>query len=240
MPAASETVGIDGADPGRRAGDQNGLHLARMTTSFIICILNGIHYHHSQWCQVSGGADEGEQGEGAQHRMRIMEAAAKLFRQRGFEAVTVAEMMKAAGLTVGAFYGHFPSKEALIAASVGSALPKAPEPATQRQHSADFADGYLSVRHRNNLAGACLFSSRNRAARGWTDLRHEMTEAVRRRIEHLSVDAAGDRPEDQGSLSAIAAWSAMVGAMVLARLVNDDELSKEILAKTRAALPLIA
>ena len=63
----------------------------------------------------------------AQHRMRIMEAAAKLFRQRGFEAVTVAEIMKAAGLTVGAFYGHFPSKEALIAASVGSALPKAPE-----------------------------------------------------------------------------------------------------------------
>lgn len=176
----------------------------------------------------------------AQHRMRIMEAAAKLFRQRGFEAVTVAEIMKAAGLTVGAFYGHFPSKEALIAASVGSALPKAPESATQRQHSADFADGYLSVRHRNNLAGACLFSSLGtEAARGSTDLRHEMTEAVRRRIEHLSVDAAGDRPEDKRS-SAIAAWSAMVGAMVLARLVNDDELSKEILAKTRAALPLIA
>ena len=151
---------------------------------FIITILNGVKSQEVPM-KVS-------RAQVAQHRMRIMEAAAKLFRQRGFEAVTVAEIMKAAGLTVGAFYGHFPSKEALIAASVGSALPKAPESATQR-----------------------------------------------RRIEHLSVDAAGDRPEDKRS-SAIAAWSAMVGAMVLARLVNDDELSKEILAKTRAALPLIA
>jgi TetR/AcrR family transcriptional repressor of nem operon len=53
----------------------------------------------------------------------------------------------------------------------------------------------------------------------------------------ISVRVAGDTPEDKRS-SAIAAWSALVGAMVLARLVNEDELSKEILAKTRAALPL--
>jgi hypothetical protein len=52
-----------------------------------------------------------------------------------------------------------------------------------------------------------------------------------------SAAPTGDTPEEKRS-SAIAAWSAMVGAMVLARLVNNDELSKEILAKTRASLPL--
>jgi len=64
-----------------------------------------------------------------------------------------------------------------------------------------------------------------------------MTEAVRRRINHLSTEAEGGTA-DEKRRAAIAAWSAMVGAMVLARLVDDDRLSKEILKETRAALPL--
>ncbi len=64
-----------------------------------------------------------------------------------------------------------------------------------------------------------------------------MTEAIRRRIDHLSVEAEGDTT-DEKRRAAIGAWSAMVGAMVLARLVDDERLSKEILKKTRAALPL--
>ena len=59
----------------------------------------------------------------AEHRTRIMVAAARLFRQRGFDDVTVADVMKEAGLTHGAFYGHFPSKEALIAEAVGTRAP---------------------------------------------------------------------------------------------------------------------
>jgi TetR/AcrR family transcriptional repressor of nem operon len=64
-----------------------------------------------------------------------------------------------------------------------------------------------------------------------------MTEAARRRIDHLAAEAEGDTP-DEKRRAAIAAWSAMVGAMVLARLVDDDRFSKEILKETRAALPL--
>jgi len=62
-------------------------------------------------------------------------------------------------------------------------------------------------------------------------------ESVRRRIDHLSTDAAGKTPRLKRR-AAIAAWSAMVGAMVLARIVDDETLSKEILAETRASLPL--
>jgi TetR/AcrR family transcriptional regulator, transcriptional repressor for nem operon len=174
----------------------------------------------------------------AEHRTRILAAAARLFRLRGFDDVTVAEVMKDAGLTHGAFYGYFPSKEALIAEAVGEALPPAPDKTTPRRPAADYADGYLSVRHRDNRASSCLFSSLGtEAARGSADLRHSMTEAVRSRINHLGVEAEGDTPQ-QKRRAAIAAWSAMVGAMVLARLVDDEKLSKEILKETRASLPL--
>ena len=175
----------------------------------------------------------------AEHRIRILAAAARLFRQRGFDDVTVAEVMKDAGLTHGAFYGYFPSKEALIAEAIGQALTPAPDQAKPRRAAAEFADGYLSIRHRDNRPSSCLFSSLGtEAARGSVDLRHRMTEAVRSRINHLSVEAEGDRPKEKRR-AAIAAWSAMVGAMVLARLVDDETLSKEILSATRASLPLV-
>jgi TetR/AcrR family transcriptional regulator, transcriptional repressor for nem operon len=174
----------------------------------------------------------------ANHEKQILAAAARLFRQRGFNDVTVAEVMKEAGLTHGAFYGHFPSKEALIAEAVGKALPPAPDTAKPRRPAAEFADGYLSVKHRDNRANSCLFSSLGtEAARGSSDLRHRMTEAVRRRIDHLGAEAEGDTA-DEKRRAAIVAWSAMVGAMVLARLVDDEKLSKEILSETRASLPL--
>jgi TetR/AcrR family transcriptional regulator, transcriptional repressor for nem operon len=174
----------------------------------------------------------------AEHRRRILDAAGRLFRLRGFDDVTVADVMKEAGLTHGAFYGYFPSKEALIAEAIGQALPPPPDLASPRRPAADYADGYLSVRHRDNRAASCLFSSLGtEAARGSADLRHSMTEAIRSRINHLSAEADGDTPKAKRR-AGIAAWSAMVGAMVLARLVDDERLSKEILKETRASLPL--
>lgn len=174
----------------------------------------------------------------AENRTKILAAAARLFRLRGFEEVSVAEIMKDAGLTHGAFYGHFPSKEALIAEAVRHALPSAPDKAQPRRPAADFADGYLSVKHRDNRATSCLFSSLGmEAIRGSAELRHNMTEGFRRRINHLSVEAEGDKPAEKRR-AAIAAWSAMVGAVMLARLVDDEALSKEILTATRESLPL--
>ena len=173
----------------------------------------------------------------AAHRARILAAAARLFRLRGFEDVTVAEVMKEAGLTHGAFYGHFPSKEALIAEAIEWLLAPAPDGAGTPMRAAAYADGYLSARHRDDPASGCTFSSLGtEAARRSTDLRHVMTESTRRQIERFSAEAEGGAPREKRR-AAIAAWSAMVGAMVLARIVDDDRLSKEILAETRASLP---
>ena len=158
---------------------------------------------------------------------RILAIAARLFRQRGFDDVTVADVMRDAGLTHGAFYGYFPSKQALITAAVGQALPLVPDTVQPSRSAGEFADDYLSVKHRDNLANACLFSSLGtEAARGTADLRNLMTEAVRRRvITSFSAGAAGGTP-DEKRRAAIVSWSAMVGAMVLARLVDDDSLVK--------------
>ena len=174
----------------------------------------------------------------AENREQVLTAAARLFRLRGIGDVTVAEVMKEAGLTHGAFYGYFPSKEALVAEAFGRALPPAPDKADTHLSAGDYADRYLSVRHRDNRATSCLFSSLGtEAARGSADLRQSMTEAVRRRIDHLTADAKGSTPCERRR-SAIAAWSAMVGAMVIARIVDDAKLSKEILSETSASLPL--
>jgi TetR/AcrR family transcriptional repressor of nem operon len=58
----------------------------------------------------------------AENRRKILESAGKLFRAKGFDAVTVAEVMQAAGLTHGGFYGHFKSKDDLIAETLAEAL----------------------------------------------------------------------------------------------------------------------
>jgi TetR/AcrR family transcriptional repressor of nem operon len=173
----------------------------------------------------------------AAHRARILAAAARLFRQRGFEDVTVAEVMKEAGLTHGAFYGHFSSKEALIAGAIEWALARAPDVTGSSLRAAAYADGYLSARHRDDPASGCTFSSLGmEAARGSIDLRRVMTESTRRQIDRFSAEAEGGDAREKRR-AAIAAWSGMVGAMVLARIVDDDKLSKEILAETRASLP---
>src|SRR3954471_3253339 len=87
----------------------------------------------------------------AAHREKILDSAGKLFRAKGFEAVTVADVMQAAGLTHGGFYGHFKSKDDLIAETLAHAF----TPKESESDLAAFTKGYLSPRHRDDLAGGC-------------------------------------------------------------------------------------
>src|SRR5215471_16078045 len=89
---------------------------------------------------------------------RIVKEASRLFRERGFENVTVGEVMKAAGLTHGAFYAHFASKEELQAAAVAYGQKVSLE-RLQRSNvnksKGSYADQYLSRRHRDNPGDGC-------------------------------------------------------------------------------------
>jgi TetR/AcrR family transcriptional regulator, transcriptional repressor for nem operon len=174
----------------------------------------------------------------AENRRRILDAAAQLFRERGFENVTVAEVMSAAGLTHGGFYGHFDSKEALIDAAMGH------EPSARRSgrltldNPSRYADAYLSRHHRDNIAVSCPFSALGtEAARASAAVRHTMTESLRRQIEAIAPASQGNTPQERRQ-NAIATLSSMIGAMVLARIADDERLSDEVLAAARASLPL--
>jgi TetR/AcrR family transcriptional repressor of nem operon len=170
----------------------------------------------------------------AEHRQRILEAAARLFRERGFEGVTVAEIMKAAGLTHGAFYGHFGSKEDLIAQAFAFVLG---ETASREARSlTDYAATYLTAGHRDSPGKACLFATLGtEAVRASPEVRRAMTIAIRRQIESLSRTAPG-KTSAARRRAAIGSWSAMVGALILARLADDPALSDELLEETRAWL----
>ena len=94
----------------------------------------------------------------AQNRETILAEAGRLFREKGFDAVSIAEVMKAAGLTHGAFYGHFGSKDDLIAETVAHAT------CTGDDCSRGFADylaDYLSPKHRDGADAGCATAASN-------------------------------------------------------------------------------
>jgi TetR/AcrR family transcriptional regulator, transcriptional repressor for nem operon len=174
----------------------------------------------------------------AENRRRILDAAAQLFRERGFENVTVAEVMSAAGLTHGGFYGHFDSKEALIDAAMAHELPARRSGRSALENPSRYADGYLSRQHRDNISSGCPFSALGtEVARGSPAVKHTMTESLRRQIDAFTPASQGATAQERRR-NAIAALSTMVGAMVLARIVDDEKLADEILTAARAALPL--
>ena len=167
----------------------------------------------------------------AGNRLRILSEASRLFREKGFEAVSVAEVMKAAGLTHGGFYGHFKSKDDLIAQTLAHATPG--EPAEAIGFDA-FLKGYLSPRHRDDAAAGCPTAALASDTRHQTD---EARAAMTANVESQLARIAGALPDplDGGRRrAAIGTWSAMVGAMILARSLDDAALSDEILDETRA------
>jgi TetR/AcrR family transcriptional regulator, transcriptional repressor for nem operon len=166
----------------------------------------------------------------AENRQRILEAAGQLFREKGFEAVSVAEVMKAAGLTHGGFYGHFASKDDLIAQSLCSAIGAYKGQLDLRY----FMDEYLSPRHRDNRAKGCVIAGLAAdTLRQAPAARSAIADGVQAQIDWMSEELPG-QDEASRRRKAIASWAAMVGATILARTVTDPALSDEILSETKA------
>ncbi|TNC09687.1 TetR family transcriptional regulator, partial [Methylobacterium terricola] len=94
-----------------------------------------------------------------ENRRRILDAAGRLFREKGFAAVTVAEVMEAAGLTHGGFYGHFASKEDLAAQALAGALAPAPREPGAAPDLAGFVAAYLSAAHRDRPGAGCALAA---------------------------------------------------------------------------------
>jgi len=164
------------------------------------------------------------------NRRQILQAAGRLFREHGYDAVTVADVMSAAGLTHGGFYGYFKSKDELIAQTLAHVFAQGEGGDSDLVR---YAARYLSAEHRDNVADGCPTAAlAAETARQTPEARAVMAAGLERQIERLSggmngVGAAAARQ------AAIGGWAAMVGAVVLARLCDDPALSNEILESTR-------
>ncbi|WP_230772026.1 TetR/AcrR family transcriptional regulator [Sphingomonas sp. Leaf4] len=166
-----------------------------------------------------------------ENRRRILQEASRLFRDRGFAAVTVADVMKAAGQTHGGFYGHFASKDELIAATIADTL--AGEGSAMTDVEA-WTDTYLSPLHRENPDQGCPMASLAGLMRHQTpDARAAMARGLDAHLDRFAQALPGD-DDAARRRAAIGRWAAMVGAVVLARAVDDAALSDELLRETRA------
>lgn len=166
----------------------------------------------------------------AENRRRILDVASRLFREKGFDAVSVSEVMKAAGLTHGGFYGHFSSKDDLVAETIGHVLSRDGDGHVDLRA---YMDDYLAPRHRDNAAAGCPMAGLA------ADIRHQtpaaraaMTAGLRSQIERVT-QALPDIDASERRRAAIGTWAAMVGAVILARAIDDTALSDEVLEQTR-------
>ena len=171
----------------------------------------------------------------AANREAVITVASRLFREHGFDGIGLKDLMKGAGLTQGAFYKQFASKDDLAA----QASRRAMESAADRWSAAAAADPrnplgeviafYLSMgHHAERLDGCPVVALGSDAARQGADVKASFEAGIREYLEMLDSwvgEADGEEPGGK----AMAILSTMVGAVLLSRAVNDSDLAQAFL-----------
>lgn len=180
----------------------------------------------------------------AANRERLLDIASRLFRERGFDNVSVAEIMQEAGLTHGGFYGHFASKEALAAEAATHALLQTANRWRATLESRGTAglerivDAYLSQQHRDQPGKGCAIAALGPdVARQADPVRAAFAAQLESLVGALSDFLPGADPAERRRRG-LALMAQMVGAIVLARAFGRSPLSTEILDIVRAAIDL--
>jgi TetR/AcrR family transcriptional regulator, transcriptional repressor for nem operon len=168
-------------------------------------------------------------------RQRIVEAAGRRFKEDGIDGAGVAAVMADAGLTNGAFYGHFTSKEDLVANVLADELGAQRESLDARPSDRAgleaFIRSYLSPRHRDQCADGCPSAAlldeivrRPAATRQvFTDELTESMDDIASRLDPTDVET--------GRTDALTLFGLMVGTLQLARALTDRDLSDQLLAR---------
>jgi len=174
-----------------------------------------------------------EKGHKETTRRHILDVASAQFRENGVAAVGLAGIMAGAGLTNGAFYAHFESKEDLVRAVLLDALTRREE-----KHRANLESGrglesvirdYLTARHRDGAGSGCPTAALvAEVARHPKPTRDAFTGKISDIIALMAAQLR-EGTSKQRRRSAVAIYATMVGALQLARAVNDTKLSDEIL-----------
>jgi TetR/AcrR family transcriptional repressor of nem operon len=171
----------------------------------------------------------------AENRQAVINVASRLFRERGFDGIGLKDLMKGAGLTQGAFYKQFASKEDLAAQASRRAL----ESAFHRWSAAAEANPqdplgaviafYLSMDHRGERMDGCpIVALGSDAARQSSDVKASFEAGIKADLELLGR-LIGETDGEEVNGKAMAILATMVGAVLLSRVVNDEWLSKRFL-----------
>ncbi len=183
-----------------------------------------------------------EQGRKEASKRRIVEVAAERFRSDGIAASGLAGIMSSAGLTNGAFYPHFESKEELVRESITAAL----DQQLERLEGILQAGGlevavkaYLSTQHRDDVGGGCalaaLLPELARQPSGTREVCSDKLHTMARRLSAELPSSTGNR-----EATAFAVLSTLIGSLQLARAAKGTELSEQILtAGIKAALNMV-
>jgi TetR/AcrR family transcriptional repressor of nem operon len=182
-------------------------------------------------------------GHGLQTRSRIVEEASHGLRQTGADGLSVADLMKLAGLTHGGFHSHFESREALVIEAFALAMDrtisqwlKLMEGMPGEERFDVIVEAYLSPGHRDDRAHGCVLPALG------TDIARSSQKArqifARKLDEMIDVVARlfTEKSPKEARQIATGALATMMGSIALARAVGDNKLSDEILGAGRQAL----
>lgn len=177
------------------------------------------------------------------NREIIVDAATRLFRERGLHGISVIDVMAAAGLTHGGFYGHFESKEALAKEASERAFRQVGERWQQRATTGEdkaaarkaLIEPYLSAQSRDNPGESCpvvAFAGDMCHESADSGLREPFMEGLNRLLASFAKLMDSD-DADKNRQQALVQYSLMVGALTLARATRGEALSDEILEAAR-------
>src|SRR3954447_13871309 len=169
------------------------------------------------------------------NRQTVINVASRLFREHGFDGIGLKDLMKAAGLTQGAFYKQFASKDDLAAQASKRALESisgqwsAADEGNPKDPLGAVVGRYLSMGHSEQRGAGCpLVALGADAARQGADVKASFETGIRKYLETLEGLVGGATGEDSTD-RAMATFSTMVGALMLSRAVNDKRLAKRLL-----------
>jgi TetR/AcrR family transcriptional regulator, transcriptional repressor for nem operon len=158
----------------------------------------------------------------ANHR-RIVDAAGRLFRSHGYDAVGIADVMKGAGMTQGGFYKHFASKEALACEAWGAGFTGADALWHQQEGAgspiAALIDYYLSPKPPEYCCPMLAHGEKAARMEDGSELRNVYADGARSLYETFMEAAKGSIKEDQARLL----FAAMIGANMLSRAAGDAD-----------------
>ena len=170
-----------------------------------------------------------------------MAAASARIREAGLEGISVGELMNSVNLTHGGFYGHFDSRADLLAAALEQAL--AEGETVSATHAGkrgkmtvkSIVNSYLSPAHRDNPETGCAIPTlAGEVGRAEPEMRAIMAQQLIKSFE-IMAEVLGDDATDSEQF-AMSAWSMMVGAVMISRVLEDDPRADKVLAMARKSI----